>query len=395
MRRSGLLSIALLSTALVAQTSNTLPSGWDSLEGVDAYGTSPANSYFWSNFDLGTSSPATYNPAKTLYLYDSTLFPWNPMTGTTINKISFRRDGVLTNAGTAHSKECVVIMSTSSNHPAQANFNLYDGNHGSNRTVVFGKIGTPKSVTFPANKKPTSGTAPFDVSITLDKPFKVPGGAKTFCVEIRTYKVTGAAKGGWWRCDSVRWDGKGYSGGSFALINTDHCVTNPSIFYTSRAFTTGSNFGHIWRPSQSPGGKLVFTLLGDKLTTPIAFPGALTKCKLYLDPSSPWAIRTDVSETSGAYAVYIDWGTVPNNAAWVGLKLNHQSLFVDSKYPDSVGMTRAGTSTLGSGYDPKLVKASAIYSYGASTARYTAAADPDKEPHGRFFYRRAAIIKIN
>jgi hypothetical protein len=371
-------------------TSSTLPKGWDTTEGKDAYGATPANSSFWANFDLGTTSTATYNPAKTLAMYDSSLFSWNNATGTVITKISFRRDGVTSNAATGHKKQWVVIMSTSSAIPASANFNDFDDNHGSNRTVVFGTAAAPKDVTFPATNKPTSGTAAFNVVVTLDKPFVVPAKTKTLCIEIRSYKVTGATKG-WWRADSVRWDGAGYNGGSFTRINTDHCVS-PGIFYTSRAVTIGSNFGHIWRPSQSPGGKTVFTVIGLKATTPYLFPGS-TLCKVHINPIV--LVRSDTSETSGSYSVYVDWGKIPYNTSFVGATLDHQSLFVDSAYKASAGLTRAGTSKIGIGYDKTKVPATTVYSYGANTTRYTGAVDPNAEPHPRYFYRRAVIIKIN
>jgi hypothetical protein len=370
--------------------SSTLPKGWDTTEGKDAYGTSPANSYFWGNFDLGSTTTSTYNPAKSLYMYDSSLFSWSNAAGTVITKISFRRDGVLANAATAHKKEWVVMMSTSSVIPASANFNHFDENHGTNKSVVFGAVGTPKAVTFPATAKPTSGTAPFNVVVTLDKPFVVPKNTKTLCIEIRSYKVTGATKG-WWRCDSVRWDGAGYNGGSYALINTDHCVS-PSIFFTSRAATIGSNFGHIWRPSQSPGGKTVFTVIGLKATTPYLFPGS-TLCKVHINPIV--LVRSDTSETSGSYSVYVDWGKIPYNTSFVGATLDHQSLFVDAAYKASAGLTRAGTSKIGIGYDKTKVPAVAVYSYGANTTRYTGSVDPNTETHPRYFYRRAPIIKIN
>lgn len=386
MRRLGLLLIMLLGSALVAQ-SDTLPKGWDTTDGTDSPGTT--NSFFWTGFRITSD----YMPAKALYSYDASLFPWDAGTASkTITKISFRSDGP-ENPGTstAHTKKMVLIMSTSTHHPAQANFNFFDGNHGPNRTVVFGAIGTPKDVDFPATTKPTSGPAPFNVTITLDKAFLVPQNATTLVIEVRAY--SSSVTTGWFDGDTVRYPGTNYNGGAFALINTDHCVS-PSIFFTSRAFTTGSNFGQVWRPSQSPGDKLVYTILGDKLTTPILFPGS-TSCMLQLDPNSLWAMRTDISEKSGAYSVFVDWGTVPMNASWVGLELNHQSLFVDSAYPGSVGLTRAATSTLGSGYDPALCHASAIYSHGPSTSRYTASVDPDKERYSRFLYRRVPVIKIN
>ena len=59
-------------------------------------------------------------------------------------------------------------------------------------------------------------------------------------------------------------------------------------------------------------------------------------------------------------------------------------------------MTRAGSSgPIGTGYDPKLGKASSLYSYGATTSRYVPSMDPDKEKHCRSFWRRAIILKIN
>jgi hypothetical protein len=388
---ASILIISALAGTLAAQTtSTTLPKGWDSKEGTDTY--SPfANSSFWCNFDLGPTTTKTYNPAKGIYMYDSSTFPWNKANTHVITRISFRRDGPShPAASTAHTRKWVVIMSTASHPPAQANFNNFSANHGANRTVVFGKVGTPKDVVFKKTSQPTSPkTAPFDVVVPFDTAFVVPPNAKTLCIEIRSYAVTGAPSG-WWRVDSVRDSGTGYNGGRYSLINTDQCVA-PSIFYTSRAMTIGSDFGHIWRPSQSPGGKQVLTWLGPKLTTPFTFPG--TRCKVHVFPVL--AIRFDTSEKSGSYAAYVDWGKIPLNAALVGASISHQSMFADPAYPGGAGLTRGGTSTVGTGYNPAVVKISAAYSFGANTTRYTGSTDPDKEIHPRYLYRRVPIVKIN
>jgi hypothetical protein len=367
----------------------TLPKGWDTTEGVDTY-TPFANSYFWAGFDLGTTN-AQYNPARTLFMYDSTTFPWSPANMHVITKLSFRRDGPAQAAdSTAHTRKWVVIVSTNTHHPAQANFNHFESNHGTNRTEVFGKVGTPKDVVFSKTPQPTAPkTAPFDVSITLDKAFIVPANTKTLCIEIRSYAVTGATAG-WWRVDSVRYPSTNYNGGSYTMINTNHCVS-PPIYWTSRAMTIGSNFGHIWRPAQSPGGKQVLTWLGLRLTTPFKFPG--TQCDVHVFPII--LIRSDISETSGAYGVYVDWGKIPLDTALVGAQVDHQSMFVDSAYPAGVGLTRAGTSQVGTGYDPAVCPVSSCYSFGPNTTRYIPVMDPDNEPYPRYFYRRCPIIKIN
>ena len=76
-------------------------------------------------------------------------------------------------------------------------------------------------------------TAAFNAVVTLDKAFTVPAFARTLVVEIRTYGET-VQTAGWWRADSIRYPGTNYTGGTYALINSDHCVT-PSIFFASRA----------------------------------------------------------------------------------------------------------------------------------------------------------------
>ena len=155
----------------------------------------------------------------------------------------------------------------------------------------------------------------------------------------------------------------------------------------------GSNFGHIWRSQKAPGGKPVLTWLGGRNTTLFKFPG--TKCDVHVFP--PLVINTTTSGTSGQYAAYVDWGKVPLVTTLVGLSVFHQSMFVDSFYAGGVGLTRGGSSTVGSAYHPTHVKGSQIYAFGggSNTPRYTAGFDPDKAVHPRWFYRRVPIIKIN
>ena len=388
------IALVLFGPILTAQSSpGTLPKGWDSTEGI-VIGTT-TNDSFWTNFDTGTA----YNPAKAVYLYDSADFPWDRTTSYIITDLSFRRDGLYSRNGMtttgALTKKWVVIMSTSNVTPAHANFNYFDGNHGTNRTVVYGKIGTPKDLVLPATPAPTSGTAPFNAKIKLDTLFIVPANAKTLVIEIRTYGET-VQSAGWWQADSVRYPGTNYNGGSYSLHNTDHCVS-PSILFHARVVSIGSNFVHVWRTNNPPGGKTMLSWLGPKLNTPFLFPG--TQCNVHVFPVL--ALIATTTLTSGEYAGFMDWGTVPELAALVGFGIDHQSLVADTSYAGSVGLTRAGRTVVGSAYDPNVTKGSAAYSYGPNTIMYhgpsstTLSVMPDKEKYARYLYRRSLIIKIN
>ena len=86
MRLHHALFTVLLAASIGAQ-SNTLPRGWDTIDGADSYDTT-TNSYFWIPFELGASSLDDYNPAKVLYAYDSSLFPWDPRQAKVITKMT-------------------------------------------------------------------------------------------------------------------------------------------------------------------------------------------------------------------------------------------------------------------------------------------------------------------
>ena len=109
----------------------------------------------------------------------------------------------------------------------------------------------------------------------------------------------------------------------------------------------------------------------------------------------PLIVQSFRSGTSGQFGAYIDWGTVPLDLSLVGQQIGHQSMFIDPTYPGGVGLTRGALSTLGSAYDPAIVKGSQLYSYGSLNSKYLVLTEPDNEKNPRYFYRRVPIIKIN
>ncbi|MHC4093652.1 MAG: hypothetical protein ACYSVY_25845 [Planctomycetota bacterium] len=395
---------ALIAGSLTAQTASmTLPKGWDTKEGIQL-GSTTAPSQFFVGFDLGPTSTATYNPAKAMFLYEANDFPWDKTKAKVITKLSFRRDGEAATY-TAHKREWVVIMSTSSIVPARANFNLYNGNHGTNRTVVFGSIGTPRAVTFTATAAPKPpATAPFDVNVKLDKAFLVPANSKTLVIEIRSYKVTGATSGRW-RADAVTYS-PSYVGSTFGLINTGNCVT-PAIFWHSRGNNIGSNFLHVFVTCNRlvscnrswSGGQPFIAWVGPRnpKANLFKFPG--TNCNVHVFPVL-YAVYGTTGK-SGGYAMMMDYGTIPNNTVFKNVTVNGQGIIADSRYPGGAGLTRAFTYTIGTAFDPNFTKGSQMNSYGANTIMYHGTSptalrvNPDKEKYAFRFFNRHVIVKIN
>lgn len=381
MRTASLCAVLALAGGLAAQAHVlTIPKGFDATEG---------NTNYHPGWDIKNFS-TVYYPARTLDIYDTSILPWNTTADFTITKLTARRDGsFITTSTTAHTKDLVVIMSTNNDIPVNnPNWNHFDDNHGANRTEVVGTVATPKTITFPATPPPATGTAPFNVVFTLDKPFTVPANSKNLLIEIRFYKSSVTT--GRFRPDAQSWSGTGYNGGRYTLSNTNHCVS-PSIFYTSRANTIGSNLGHIWRTSQAPGGKPVIGVAGTKLASAIVIPKT-NNCQWWTTND---LIIATATETSGSYALYLDFGKVPRLPVFVGAKIAHQALVIDSHYPLTLGFTRGGVTTIGTGYDASRVFGSQMYSYGSNSSRYVPAVDPDKEVHPRFLFRRVPIFQVN
>ncbi|GEM_PF-3072998 len=373
--------------SFVPAQSSTLPKGFDQV---------PGNSFFWAGFSVAPSSTSTtkYYVSREAFLYDASTFPWDPKKPKVIDKISFRRSATSPSANaTAHNAKWVVIMSTSNQPVHRPNTKIGD-NHGANRKVVYGSMNNPKTVAFLATPKPGTGkTAPFDVTLDITN-FIVPPNSKTLVIEIRSYSSD--VKSGIWYVDSVLHSGTNFNGGRYSLFYSTHCI-NPKAFFSSRANYLNGHYGHIWRTFRK-AGLPVIGFAGTRLAAGVKVPNT-AGCLWHINPILTAVTLTEngPSNTSnpGQGAAYLNWGSIPNLASLVGVKLAHQAIIIDpAANALGIGITRAGEGSIGTGYDPKLVKVSGPYSYGASNSRSVRLMDPNKEIYGRFFFRRAPIIKI-
>ncbi len=387
MRKFALLAAIAATSSLGFAQSSTLPKGFD---------TKPGTSYFWGGFSVAFSATSNYKyyVAREVFLYDASTFPWDPTKPKVIDKISFRRSATSPSGNaTAHKAKWVVILSTST-QPAHQPNTKFDDNHGSNRTVVYGSPSAPKTVTFLATPKPAAGkAAPFDVTIDINN-FVVPPNSKTLVVEIRSYDSD--VKAGTWYVDCDLHAGTNYNGGTNTTFYSTHCI-NPKAFYSSRANYLNGNFGHVWRTGRK-AGLTVIGIAGTRLAAGVKVPNT-ANCEWHINPLL-YAITVTSngpSNTSnpGQGGVYLDWGHIPNDPKLVGVKLAHQALIIDpTANALGIGITRGRETSIGTGYDPKLVKVSGVYSYGAANVLSNQKMDPNKEVYSRYFYRRAPIIKI-
>lgn len=392
------LSIALTAAGtLAAQASTTLPSGWDTTDGYQIGTTGNTNESFWVGWSLDTATRLDV-PSRVIHLYSPQTFPW---TGTVqaITSLAVRRDASFTtSASTAHTKTVRIRMSTTKQPVHAPNNGFFDANHGANVLDVLGSQGNAKTINFPSTAAPASGqTAPFNVQFKLDRTFLVRNRNEALAIELRTYKMSVTA--GLFAVDAVRYPNTGYNGGNLNVFYGTHCLDNRT-FYTGRPRYIGGALSHVWR-TRSTAGKVVVGWLGSRLTTPVKIPGTgnssanVPQCELHVN----FDIVTAVLTNTGPEAVaYFNWGSVPNDTNFIGAKIAHQACRLDAAANTAgLGFTRAAEFTLGTGYDPAVVLASSVYSYGdVNNVRQDGKPiDPDTEVHPRFFYRRAVIFKIN
>ncbi len=378
-------TLAVTASLGLSQASTTLPKGFDKTQGT---------SYFWSGFSVAptTNLDYKYYTSRSVFLYDSSTFPWNPKSAKVIDKISFRRSHSNPAAtAAAHKAKWVVIISTS-NQPAHRPNTKFDDNHGSNKKVVFGAKG-PQEVKFLATPQPKAfTTAPFDVTVDITN-FLVLPNTKTLVIEIRSYSSD--VRFGDWYVDSAIYPGTGYNGGGYTLFYSTHCLA-PRAFYSARASYLNGHLAHIWRTGRK-GGLPVIGLAGTRMTTGIKVPN--TTCEWYINPMITAVTLTangpGHATNPGQGTAYLDWGPIPPIASLVGIKVAHQALIIDpSANKLGIGITRGGETSIGTAYDNKYVNVGATYSFGPQNHRYNKFMDADKETYGRYFYRRVPIINI-
>ncbi len=382
-------SFAFLGGLALAQT---LPKGFDTTEGTEI--TTGKPSFYWGGFDIDKNG-TKYNPARVIYLFDKSVFPWSG--STFITKLSVRREGPgLTGTTTAHTKKVRMFISTSNGSAAAPDVGDFENNHGSNKREVMGSAGKPKTVVFPATPAPAAGkTAPFNVVYKLDRPFFVQGGTKTLVVEIRTYSASVAA--GRFLADAVTYDGKGAQGGWGSPYYKTHCIS-PKSFFWYRPIQDNSTFHFAWKTSHKQGMPSIGGL-GFALGQGIKIPGTgntalrIPQCEWWVNPFI-WA--TTVTKGPNAWA-HFKWFRMPNDTSFAGTFLQHQAIFLDKSYNQlGLGFTRAVNIRIGKSYDPKLVPATQVHSYGTSNHAFLGKlTDPDKEDTPRWFFRRTVIFKVN
>lgn len=371
------LASALLTAGLHAQSSTTLPTGFD---------TKPGTTNFWAGWDILNGS-TTYYPARCVYVVDSTVFPWGSK-AKVIRELQARRSSVsISTAGVtkAHSKTLRIWMSVNGNPAKALDTGNFDGNHGASKTLVLGTSTAPKKINFAADKLPAAGkVAPFNVRLVLDRPYIVPGKSTGIAIEIRTYASTSAS--GRWRPDATGGT-HGAQGGSSVTLGTTTCL-NPDITFAHLGVWPGNSLTHRYQTRRP--GKLFIGLMGARLGKPIKLPG--TTCELW---NNLLILKAGISGTDALGTLDMSYGKVPYLARFVGLQLTHQLAFFDTKVNKlGIGLSRARQTTLGNAFTGT-AKYGIVYSYGLSTSKWNnKLVDPDTETDPRYFTGRAIIYNV-
>lgn len=388
-------SLALTGSVL-AQASTTLPSGWDTTDGYQLATANNDNENFWVGWSLDTATRLDV-PSRVIHLYSPATFPWTGATKV-ITGLAVRRDGPFTtSATTAHTKTIRIRMSTTTQPVHAPNNGFFDANHGANVIDVFGTPNNPKTVNFPSTAAPTTGnTAPFNVQFKLDRSFIMRSRAEALAIELRTYSMSVTA--GLFRVDAVRYPNTNYNGGVLSVFYSTHCLGNRT-FYTGRPRYIGGSLSHVWR-TRSSAGKIMVAWLGAQLPMGIPIPGTgdaannIPACELHVSPD---IVSAAVTNTGPESAVYLQWGSIPNDPNLISAKIAHQACRLDpAANAAGLGLTRAVEFQVGTGYDPTVCLASSVYSYGdINNVRIDGKPiNPDTELHPRYFFRRAVIFDV-
>lgn len=351
-----------------AQTSGSLPQGYDDTEG---------EGYHWSGWSNAGATQKRFLPARNVYLYA------NPFAAArTVRRISLRRDSTLTSSFVAFRQTVRWFLSTDGGGTVRQPALEFGVAHGANVREVVGTASTPATIDFKATLAGRGKPAPFDVVVPLQSAFVVPASARTIVFENRHYGSTGAV--GDWYVDAYFKDASP-GRALFRYVPGTTCIPGSSHAIVSEAWPNAR-----LRTSFASGkpGVPVVGFLGTLFPQPLPLAG--TGCWIYVAPLVTLTSFASI-DTRGIAA--FDWGPVPRNQALVGARIWFQYGAVFSGGPISgvAGLSRASELTIGAGFAPPLA-ASAVYSYGPEVALR---GGPDQIRVADFVAPRAPILRLD
>lgn len=361
-----LLSLALLGSPLLAQSTVVIPTGggYDTTEGgSNTYGVS------------------RYTPCRGQYIYAQKLMPAGPVT---IKSIAARPDGSYTYTG-GHTYEIEVFMSNNDTDPASGYSRIYASNRGADFALVMAK----KKITFPA--MPGLKPSPFSVAFPLDTPFPYKG--KAFLVEFTTHDTPYAYYS--YYLDAVSTTSPTVTGsGSLSYVGTG-CPTDfylyASGYYTGQLFYT---YGYTRIANQTTPVLIGFGV-SDTVWGAYTLPIDLTKygapgCTVFNDHAAYVLATPDPTSTSGYF--YSIWGGIPINPALVASTLFGQAFTLDATY-NILGLraSRGFKATIGDGVFNNATDCLHLYSYGSAAGSFFGL---PTETASRYSTGRALVLEL-
>ncbi len=358
------LSLTFLTASVVpAQTSTTLPSGMDRIEG---------NDLDWATW--------RFTPARAVYSYKAAVFPWGNASRT-LTGVKARRDGLLVTPFVQNSKSIRLYVSYDGNDPERMDI-FFDGNHGTGKSLVLGSAAAPATVNYPADPQPPSGsTAPFSVSFPFSQPFVLPANAKNLVFDFRAYAT--ARADGFWYVDAVYTPAGTLDIGSLSTQGTQ-CPGTPDMPISNFAAWPGSHFVN-YVDTAVPGAPVV-AWVGNPRSTPF---GLGSTCFLYLNPTGIRLGRADNDSRGRAKFV---WNRIPNQTSFIGTSISYQFAVGKRGYPvfGALGLTRWGKYTVGAGW-PSASNQGSVYTYSLNATHLF---DPDRLVEADWVLTRAPVLEV-
>lgn len=365
-----LLTLSLPAAHGTAQTSRTLPSGLDTLEGN-----------FWQapgwSIQQGTGAMGAYLPARVDYCYQSNVFPWNPNSSKVITELRARLDSAFTGAVTAHRKEVAMWASVNGFDPDRPPMNFqHNATHGSNLRRIVNR----QWINFLASQR--SSPAPFDVVFKLSTPFVVPASSRNLVLQLNVYRADRSTAGLGWRVDSQEVQRSFDFGRSSKFGQSCPSSLDPFSFPT---WGRGDLSTFVDTQLQA---RPVLAWIGARRGTPFQFPG--TQCFLYVDPIVAQAGLTDRTGTRGRALFW--WGRMPNIPG--GTIFAHQYAVIQSGFPlfGSVGLSQGVETRVGTAWGGGPVPYSSIASFGSMMD--PAPANPDTTRIGNWLNTRVVVWQV-
>ena len=370
----------ILPAALIAQSSATIPQGFDAKEG-----------------DRSHWSISQYGPSRTQIIYNAALVKGAPKV---ITKISFRKDGAYKSAtimAPKHDTFHTLYAATKGVPDADHNSWLLSENHGSNFTMHMARtrISWPQ-MTNSGNNQPEA----FNVVFPLSKPIILTGGNLLLQIDSETpsgnYRNSNR-----WQIDAQNYPATSGTGGRISFPAGKIGCNGTNGRYASHYASPASYSArpgakmrlYMWRISFK--AKAAISYLGTPLASSIPLDAlGMTGCKLHINPivAIPLALGYPSGKTATSYNRAFGHVTIPNDANLAGVTLAMQALIADpGANAANLVMSNMSTVKLGSAL-PKtgLRQAMMIYYYSSVFGKEVL-----KWDHMGFYATYAPIIKVN